>query len=89
MAPSLNDAAAVVRNVGGSVFAVSATQAVCQAEQRPADGPTLFPLPQRAPHLPQSSSASRLTKEYDEHQGGATAYIQGTSRRPIQRQKQG
>ena len=30
---------------GGGVFAVSATQAVCQAEQRPADGPTLFPLP--------------------------------------------
>jgi hypothetical protein len=25
---------------GGGVFAVSATQAVCQAEQRPADGPT-------------------------------------------------
>ena len=30
---------------GGGVFAVSATQAVCQADQRPADGPTLFPLP--------------------------------------------
>src|SRR6476620_669814 len=30
---------------GGGVFAVSATQAVCQAEQRPADGPTLFQLP--------------------------------------------
>jgi hypothetical protein len=35
----------VLRNAwGGGVFAVSVTQAVCQAEQRPADGPTLFTI---------------------------------------------
>ena len=33
-----------VKCVGGGVFAVSVTQAVCQAEQRPADGPTLFTI---------------------------------------------
>jgi hypothetical protein len=42
---------------GGGVFAVSVTQAVCQAEQRPADGPTPFPIlfPQDRSPRPQST----------------------------------
>ena len=51
--------------------------------------PRSFPFPQQAPRLPLSSSASRLTREYAEHQGDATACIRGTSRRPTQIQKQG
>jgi len=48
---------------GGGVFAVSATQAVCQAEQRPADGPTLFHsdrvAPTTSPRLPAWRQGSR------------------------------
>jgi hypothetical protein len=43
---------------GGGVFAVSATQAVCQAEQRPADGPTLSFACGVCPMLRVSTAAS-------------------------------